>query len=172
MESRRAAGMVADRAVVLPVSEPVARAPRWTIHCDGTALPRGARAGLGAVLLGPDGERHTLSEVAVVAGRLGCANQAETLALIAALRAAARLGARAVDVRCDSAFVVTEARGARTQKEPLAGLTAESRRLLSGFEEAEVSWVPRRRNGEADALARGAVGLGPKGVVMRPRKGR
>lgn len=164
--------MVADRAVVLPVSEPVARAPRWRIHCDGTALPGGARAGLGAVLLGPDGERHTLSEAAVVTGRLGCANQAETLALIAALRAAVVLGARAIEVRCDSAFVVTEAFGARTRKEPLAKLTAESRRLLSGFEEAEVSWVPRRRNAEADALAREAVGLGPKVVVMRPRKGR
>jgi ribonuclease HI len=44
----------------------------------------------------------------------------------------------------------------------LAALFDEARALMGRFERASVHWLPRHRNAEADALARAALGLGPK----------
>ena len=140
----------------------------WTIHIDGTATD--ANTGVGAVLVAPDGTRHTVSRAT---GRRGCSNEAEASALIAALEAARSLGARSVEVSSDSSVIVTEATaGPRTRIEPLATLCAEARRLLAGFDAAEVRWVPRRKNVEADALARAALGLLPKPLPPHPRRKR
>ena len=138
---------------------------RWTIHCDGSALPRRGRTAIGAVLVAPDGARHTLSRAT---GERGDGNEAEAAALIAALEAAIALGARDVLVACDSVVVVEQTTGrARTTIEPLASLCARARELLSGLAHAEVTWVPRRLNAEADELARRGLGLPPKGETKR-----
>jgi ribonuclease HI len=143
----------------------------WTIHVDGTALP-GGDVGVGAVLVSPDGARHTISRTAGRPGHgKGCSNEAEASALIAALEAARSLGARSLSISSDSSVVVTEATvGPRTRVEPLATLCAEARRLLAGFDAADVRWVSRRKNTEADALARAALGLAPKPLPPHPRR--
>ncbi|HSD36219.1 MAG TPA: ribonuclease HI family protein [Rhodocyclaceae bacterium] len=143
----------------------------WTIHCDGTALPNPGRMGIGAVLTAPDGTRHTLSQAT---GMHGCNNEAEARALIAALRLLQNIGAEnaALHIRSDSSVLVAQLGGAA----PIVRLTDvfdEARQLLQQFGNARLSWVPRHRNSEADALARAALGLPSKaGVKPRPKKRR
>ncbi|MDB5888880.1 MAG: ribonuclease [Rhodocyclales bacterium] len=137
-------------------------ADTWIIHCDGTALPNPGRIGIGAVLVAPDGVRHTLSQAT---DAYGCNNEAEARALIAALHAARALGASSLHIRCDSSILVEQLGAVAVA--PIARLAhvfAEARLLLSYFAQIELRWVPHRRNLEADALARGALGL-----VARPQ---
>lgn len=129
----------------------------WLIHCDAGALPNRGAIGIGVVLVAPDGARHEISRLA---GRDGCCNEGEALALIAALGAARALGARSIDVACDSTIVIDHTvDGATTTIARLGALYAEARALLAQFERTRVRWVPRRLNLEADALARRALGL-------------
>ena len=129
----------------------------WTLNCDGSAFPNPGHMGLGAVLVAPDGTHHTLSEAAP--GR-GCNNEAEALAVMAALHEAKRLGAACVHVYSDSRVVVDQLTVKEAQ--PIARLDAlftELRALLAGFSTSTVKWIPQHRNSEADALARAAAGL-------------
>ena len=140
----------------------------WSLHCDGSAFPNPGHMGLGAVLVAPDGTRHTLSEPA--AGR-GCNNEAEALAVMAALHEAKRLGAACVHVYSDSRVVVDQLTVKEVQ--PIARLDAlftELRALLAGFSVNTVRWIPQHRNSEADALARAAAGL-PLRPIAKPGRG-
>lgn len=152
---------------------PTGSALRWTIHCDGSAVPNPGAMGLGAVLTAPDGARHRLSESP--AGR-GCNNEAELRALIAALQAVQSWGGRTVCAYSDNRVLVDHLTGKPTGPfTRLAGLFDDARRLLATFEDATVAWIPAHRNGEADALARQALGLSgrpapaPRGR-SRPRR--
>lgn len=143
--------------------------PWWTLHCDGSAVPNPGRMGLGAVLVAPDGERRTLSRLAP---GIGCNNEAELRALIAALDEARAHGATAVRIHTDSSTVVAHLRPAAPS--PIAHLAhafAEARRRLAAFATVELHWIPGHRNAEADALARAALGL-PARTVAAPRKRR
>ena len=141
---------------------------RWAISCDATALPSTGRIGLGALLVAPDGTRHTLSQEAA---ERGDNNEAEARALIAALEVALSLGAREISVQCDSDVVVQQVAGSeRTKIERLASLFERARDLLGRFERAELRLVPRARNTDADVLARAALGLGPKQTRVRRRR--
>lgn len=133
----------------------------WVVHCDGSALPNPGRMGLGALLISPDGSRHTLS---VATHTTGCNNEAELRALIAALQALQQHGAQSLLVRSDSSILVEQLSGVKPAK-PIARLSAlfdEARALLQSFEQARLQWIPQHRNGEADALARAALGLPPR----------
>ncbi|MFI5302943.1 MAG: ribonuclease HI family protein [Polyangiales bacterium] len=145
-------------------------AATWRIHCDGAALPNLGALAVGVVIVAPDGTRH---EVSRLVGRGGCCNEGEALALIVALQAARSLGARSIDVSCDSTIIIDHAfDGATTTVARLARLYAEARALLAEFDEVAVRWVPRRLNAEADALARAALGLGARVAVARKKKRR
>ncbi|MBK9072780.1 MAG: ribonuclease HI family protein [Myxococcales bacterium] len=131
----------------------------WTIHCDGAALKGRGATGLGATLLSPTGARHEVCEPAPV----GCNTQAEGWALVAALKAARRLGARALTIYCDNTVVIEQTIGeTRTQVPRLVPIFAEARALVATFDAVTITWLPRRKNGEADALARAALGLARK----------
>lgn len=124
--------------------------------------------GLGAVLTAPDGTRHPLS---ITAEGRGCNNEAELRALMAALGYARQHGAGVLLIHCDNSVVVTQLAGTAT--EPflrLASLFEEVRTELRSFESTRLVWIPRHRNREADALARSAVGLMPKGPAA-PKTG-
>ncbi len=132
----------------------------WTVHCDGTAQPNPGRMGLGAVLVAPDGTRHTLSQDT---HRTGCNNEAELRALQAALRMLRAHGAVDIDVRSDSSILVAQMNDpAAAPIRRLAPLYDEARALWASFGAARLRWIPRHRNGEADALARAALGMAPK----------
>lgn len=142
----------------------------WTVHCDGSAVPNPGCMGLGAVLVAPDGTRHELSQRAE--GR-GCNNEAEVRAVMAALLVLKQQGATAIVACCDNSVVVGELM--QTAARPVARLAAvfeEARALLRSFEQAQVVWIPRHRNREADALARAALGLPAKAVPAQTRRRR
>jgi ribonuclease HI len=114
----------------------------------------------GAVLLSPCGQHHTLSQAT---GTRGCNNEAEVLALIASLQAARALGAQALRLYSDSSIVVQQLSAQpRTDFARLAHLFEQARRELTHFAYSHLSWIPRHRNAQADALARAALGLPPK----------
>ncbi len=132
----------------------------WLAHCDGTALPNPGVIGVGAVLVSPSGVRH---EVSLASGDRGCSNEAEAAALLATLDAAQALGARRLRVHTDSVVLVEQTTGRdRTRIERLALRYAAIRARFGDFAAVELRWVPRRKNAEADALARAALGLPPK----------
>ena len=112
---------------------------------------------LGAVLRLPDGTQHNLSKAL---HQSGCNNEAELLALMAALTLANELGARCLTIRTDS-LVLLEQLGPPSPKPArpivrLSHLFDEARQQMQGFDELVLQWIPRHRNTEADALARAA----------------
>ena len=142
----------------------------WTIYCDGSAVPNPGRMGLGAVVTAPDGTRHPLS---ITAEGRGCNNEAELRALMAAMQYARQQGAAELLIHCDNSVVVQQLAGTAT--EPflrLAPLFDEVRAELGSFESTRLVWIPRHRNREADALARAAVGLMPKGPAPTAKRRR
>lgn len=141
----------------------------WIIHCDGTSVPNPGRIGIGAVLTAPDGTRHSLSRAT---GTYGCNNEAEACALIAALQALRSMGVAegaSLSIHSDSSILIAQlgtphiAAIAR-----LAHVFDEARALLATFSQVELHWIPRRRNSEADTLARAALGL-PGKADLKPR---
>jgi ribonuclease HI len=154
----------------VPVGTPTPAAMPWTVHCDGSAMPNPGRMGIGAVLTAPDGTRHTLSQATHTTG---CNNEAELLALTLALQDLRGRGVTAVRAFSDNSILV-EQLGA-VQARPiarLAGLFDDARALLGSFDDARVQWIPRHRNGEADALARAALGFAPKPPARPVKKKR
>ena len=140
----------------------------WIIHCDGSTLPNPGRMGLGAVLVAPDGARHVLS---TVADARGCNNEAEARALLLALGDAQARGARVLRIYSDSSLLVAQLGVVATPPVlRLAALYAEIAALLATFSYTSLHWIPRHRNGAADALARAALGLAPKDPVKLTKK--
>ena len=145
------------------------KAAHWVIHCDGSAVPNPGRMGLGAVLIAPDGvTQYRLSEATTFTG---CNNEAELRALLRALQRleeqiaadAVVYGNTTVQIYSDSRVLV-EQLGTPTVApiERLAPLVDTVRCALQPFQQVDLHWIPRHRNGAADALARAALGLAPK----------
>ncbi|MCZ2498706.1 reverse transcriptase-like protein [Xylophilus sp. Kf1] len=142
----------------------------WTVHCDGSAVPNPGRMAYGAVVLAPDGQRSTLSQPTT---DIGCNNEAELRALMAALLAVRSAGGRDVLLHSDNSIVVAQLGGTGPPPPPiarLAGLVDQARALIASFDRVRLQWVPRHRNAEADALARAAQGLPPKPPVKARRR--
>ena len=142
----------------------------WTAYSDGSALPNPGRMGLGAIITAPDGTRHTLS---LLAREVGCNNEAELRALVATLLALKSHGADMFIAHCDNSVVVEQITNPRAAPiARLAPLFDEVRTLFASFAEARLVWIPGHRNGEADGLARAALGMAPRAAVKKPRKRR
>ncbi len=132
----------------------------WQLACDGSAVPNPGRQGLAAVLRSPDGARHVR---AMAWPSSGCNNEAELRALMLGLAMAQAHGARQLRIQTDSSVLVDQlADGRAPTIQRLLPLLREALDALAGFEHVQWLWVPRHRNAEADALARGVHGLGPK----------
>lgn len=132
----------------------------WQLACDGSAVPNPGRQGLAAVLRSPDGERHVR---AMAWPSSGCNNEAELRALMLGLTMAQAHGAKQLRIQTDSSVLVDQlADGRAPTIQRLLPLLREALDALAGFEHVQWLWVPRHRNAEADALARGVHGLGPK----------
>ncbi len=103
----------------------------------------------------------------------GCNNEAEARALMAALHEAQAHGATALQIYTDSSLLVAQlgAAGASPVLR-LAELYEDVAALLATFAHTSLHWILRHRNGEADALARAALGLAPKGPVKLTKKKR
>lgn len=141
----------------------------WVIHCDGSAIPNPGRMGLGAVLVAPDGTRHALSQATHATG---CNNEAELHALVMALNEALARGAKALQIYSDSSILVEQlGEAAQARIERLEPLYGAARALLKSFDQVQLQWIARHRNGEADALARAALGASPKPSVHPSLRG-
>lgn len=146
-------------------------AAAWVVHCDGSALPNPGRMGLGVVVRGPDGS--VVQELSEATTFTGCNNEAELRALALALRwlqAHSTAADGGVCVYSDNSVLV-EQLGHGRRPAPivrLAPLFDEVRGLMQALGAGvAVRWIPRHRNGPADALARSALGLPPK-PAQRP----
>lgn len=132
----------------------------WQLACDGSAVPNPGRQGLAAVLRSPEGERHAQ---AMAWPSSGCNNEAELRALMLGLAMAQAHGARQLQIQTDSSLLVDQlADGRAPTIQRLLPLLKDAQDALAGFDQVQWLWVPRHRNAEADALARGVHGLGPK----------
>jgi ribonuclease HI len=131
----------------------------WSVHCDGGAVPNPGRMGWGVVMVAPDGQKHLLSQATHLTG---CNNEAEVRALMAALAELKRHQATRLHLHSDNSILVEQLTVPHCKPVArLAGLFDEARALLATFEHVRLTWIPRHRNGEADALARAALGLPP-----------
>jgi len=126
----------------------------WRAWFDGSAHPNPGRCGIGALLLGPAGERVELARAA----GYGNSSEAEYRALIALLEAAVDAGARNLTIYGDSRVVVDDMDAAGGMGAPsLAPLRAAAQALLPALGQVALRWIPRHKNGAADALSQRAV---------------
>ncbi|WEF35002.1 ribonuclease HI family protein [Pseudoduganella chitinolytica] len=127
---------------------------QWQAWFDGSATPNPGRIGVGALLLGPGGERV---EVSLRAGE-GSSADAEYLALIALLEEAAARSLAQLVVYGDSQVVVHDMLlPAGAGAASLAHHRAVAQALLARIGCVALRWVPRHRNGAADALSQQAL---------------
>ncbi len=138
----------------------------WHGWFDGSATPNPGAIGIGALLLGPAGERVEISRRAGI----GSSGDAEYLALLALLEKAVDLKVEELLVRGDSQVVVHDV---LTDGGPgakgLEGYRARALALLARIEQVAVRWLPRHRNGEADSLSQQALESGPgTGAAAHP----
>lgn len=125
----------------------------WRAWFDGSARPNPGRCGIGARLLGPAGELIELSQPV----GYGNSGEAEYLALIAVLEAAAAHGARALTVYGDSRVVIDDVAAPASAAAPsLQPYRVRVHALLARLPGASLRWVPRHKNLEADALSQRA----------------
>lgn len=128
----------------------------WRAWFDGSARPNPGRCGLGALLLGPEGQRIALS----LDGGHGNSSEAEYRALIALLRAALEQGACDIAIHGDSQVVVDDINAPDVASAPaLRPLRDEALALLTRLRaagSASVRWIPRHKNIDADALSQRA----------------
>jgi ribonuclease HI len=155
-DAARAATRSARKAAALAVRQARHDGPTtdWRAWFDGSAHPNPGRCGIGALLTGPNGERIEISQPA----GYGNSSEAEYRALIALLEAAVRDAAHGLTIYGDSRVVVDDMNGADDAGAPsLAGYRLAAHGLLAQLRGVTLRWIPRHKNGLADALSqRGA----------------
>lgn len=152
---RRAAKAQAKTALRLAKThDSDAAANAWRGWFDGSAHPNPGRIGIGAVLTGPAGQRIEISR----AGGHGNSSEAEYLALIALLEAAVMERPAQLWLYGDSQVVVHDVnRATKAGAKGLDRLRARADALLADCADVTLRWIPRHRNGAADALSQQAV---------------
>lgn len=127
------------------------RSPALTLYIDGSVEGNPGPGAIGVVI-----EREGGTPVEAWGEAIGHAtnNQAEYEALLAGLKKARQLGARAVTVRSDSQLLVRQFLGEYRVKDPkLKLLHGEARRLAAGFQRFVIEHIRREENRAADRLA-------------------
>ncbi len=130
----------------------------YLLHADGSGTgttDNPAEGAIGVVLRDPGG--HLVAEISE---RIGPAinTVAEYRALIEGLKLARSCGIQRIRVFLDSELVVDQVNGrAKVRKEHIRLLHTEACSLLQEFRNIRVSWVPRKWNADADALATKAL---------------
>jgi ribonuclease HI len=131
------------------------RGNHYIIRFDGASAGNPGPAAIGALI---EDERGKV--IKVISETIGKAtnNQAEYYALIAALEAAAKIGATSVEAYSDSELLVKHIRGEyKVRRVALKPLCQQVQQLVSRLERFTILWVPREYNQEADRLAKEAL---------------
>jgi ribonuclease HI len=134
----------------------------WQVRTDGAARGNPGPAGVGVVLVDPEG--NVVDELARGIG-WATNNVAEYRALIEGLKLARSHGADRLRVLSDSTLMVQQMRGTyKVRHDGLKPLHAEARELADGFAGIRFEAVPRERNRRADELANLGVDRGNPGA--------
>jgi len=128
---------------------------RLVIYADGAARGNPGPAGIGVVI--EDERGQVLKELSQFIGQK-TNNQAEYMALIQGLEAAADYQADAVQVRLDSELLVRQLRGEYKVKSPLLKpLRNKVQELLARYKVVGIEHIERQYNRAADRLANRAI---------------
>jgi ribonuclease HI len=128
---------------------------RYTVHTDGAARGNPGPAAIGVVI--QDGHGRVIYEASRSLGR-HTNNEAEYLALIAALEYLREARAREAEFYLDSELVVRQLMGIYRVKEPrLRSLHGQAVMLLNAVPVHSIHHIPRAKNARADALANEAL---------------
>jgi len=129
----------------------------FTVYIDGGARGNPGPAAAGVVIC--DDDRAVLHEAGIFLGR-ATNNVAEYQALLAGLKAAARLGAADVTIVSDSELLVRQMNGQyRVKSEHLRPLHEEAQAMARGFRRCAFRHVRREDNTHADRLVNEAINL-------------
>jgi probable phosphoglycerate mutase len=132
---------------------------RVQVHIDGGSRGNPGPAAAAFVLRDANTGRF-LRQAGLFLGR-ATNNVAEYRGLVAALEAAAELGAAEAEVMSDSELLVRQMNGQyRVKNEGLRPLFEQARALVGRFRRCSFGHVPRERNTEADGLVNRALDLG------------
>ncbi|GGC68649.1 ribonuclease HI family protein [Undibacterium terreum] len=131
-------------------------AAAWQAWFDGSTHPNPGRMGVGGILKSPDGAVVRISRAA---GQ-GNSSKGEYLALIAVLQEAVRLQPKKLQIYGDSQVVINDVmqQGGKTAS-GLESHRAQARQLMAQLNLLSLTWVPRHKNAEADALSQQAIKL-------------
>jgi ribonuclease HI len=124
-------------------------------YTDGAARGNPGPAAIGVILKDENGKI-----LARISRRIGVTtnNQAEYLAIIAALEKAVSLGAKNVIVKSDSELVVKQINGQfKIKNTALRPLYQKVVQLTGALESFSITYLPREQNKAADALANRAL---------------
>ncbi len=128
---------------------------RYLVHTDGAARGNPGPSAIGVVI--QDDSGHVVYESSRTLG-VHTNNEAEYLALIAALQHLREMRVKAADFRLDSELVVKQLLGQYRVKEPrLQTLHGQATMLLNAVPDHSIRHVPRAQNARADELANEAL---------------
>lgn len=135
----------------------------WQGWFDGRPEPNPGLAGIGGLLLAPDGSEHTFSE----AIGYSTINEAQYLALLRLFSEATRLGVRELIVRGDSQLVLHQVFGDWACRKPhLMDLQHQAHVALERFASCTGHWVNQEFNQRAIALAQAALASPSQGPEL------
>jgi ribonuclease HI len=130
----------------------------YLLNTDGSGtgtVDDPAQGAIGVVLRDPDGQ--LIEETSIPIGP-AINTVAEYRALIEGLELARSRGIQRIRVFLDSEIVVEQVNGrAKVGKEHIRPLHAKACSLFQEFPDIRISWIPRKWNAEADALATEAL---------------
>jgi ribonuclease HI len=130
----------------------------YLLKTDGSGtgtIDNPTQGAIGVVLRDPDGQ--LIEELSKPIGP-AINTVAEYRALIEGLKLARSRGIQRIRVFLDSELVVDQVNGcAKVGKKHIRPLHAEACSLLQEFPNIRISWIPRKWNAEADALATKAL---------------
>lgn len=135
----------------------------WQGWFDGRPEPNPGLAGIGGLLLAPDGSEHTFSE----AIGYSTINEAQYLALLRLFAEATRLGARKLTVHGDSQLVLHQVFGDWACRKPhLQDLQRQAHVAMGDFASCTGHWVNQEFNQRAIALAQAALASPSQGPEL------
>ena len=130
----------------------------YLLNADGSGtgtIANPAQGAIGVVLRDPDG--HPVDEISIPIGP-AINTVAEYRALIEGLKLARSHRIQRIRVFLDSELVVDQVNGrAKVAKDLIRPLHTEACSLRQEFPNIRISWIPRKWNAEADALATKAL---------------
>jgi ribonuclease HI len=133
-----------------PVETEENKAPRWTVHTDGSSTKNAGRVRI--IIRSPEGD---VIKRAIRLQYTTTNNKAEYEALLAGLKTAKTLGAIEFNVHSDSQLVVGQVNGDYEVKEGrMLQYLNLVRHQMSRFHEVKLTRIPREQNTAADQLAR------------------